>query len=272
MYRFFTRFLLIKKNKTTMNFSIIISKKDLAGLNIYNQLKEKEIENLDNVEIIMIEEDSIFFDKKLDCDYVIFATRHQSKTGEKTLSLHFPGNLGIAEFGGEDKSLCMSAPNIAKQAFRNLNKSAKNSDYLVTLEATHHGPFIKTPCFFIEIGSKKEQWQDKKAGNIIAQTIIETITNFKPEKNEIAIGFGGTHYCNNFNKIELETDVAMSHICPKYNIESIDKNTIQNMIDSTKGNINYALLDWKGLNSDQKTRLIDILEKMNLSWKKTKDI
>lgn len=255
-----------------MRFVVICSKKDLAGINIYDKLLKKGIDKVKNTDLILSEEETIFLTEVPKADYLVFATRHQSKSGEKTLSIHFPGNFNKAEYGGKDKKLCTSAPILAKQAFQNLNKLGKDSGYLITLEATHHGPNLKIPCFFIEIGSKKEQWEDTEAGNIIAETIIQTIINFKPITHDIAICFGGLHYCANFNKIELDNSVAMSHICPKYNIENIDTEIVKEMIDSTQGKVNYALLDWKGLNSVQKNKLLSIFEELGLSWKKTKDI
>ena len=256
-----------------MKFTIIVSKKDLAGMNIYEELIKKNISDKSNVNLVVIEDETVNLKEEyFDSDYVIFATRHQSKSGEKTLSIHFPGNFERAEYGGIDNVLCMSAPRLAKQAFILLNKNAKDSNYLVSLAATHHGPNLKTPCFYIEIGSNKEQWLDKLAANIIANTIIQTIDSFETKDQEIVIGFGGMHYCSNFNKIELNSNITMSHICPKYAVEKLTKDTVLEMISSTKGIVNFALLDWKGLTGEQKNKLKSIFEDINLPYKKTKDI
>ncbi len=254
-----------------MRYLIIVSKQDPAGVNIYEHLKPV-LEGLDNVSVRVIEEDIVDFGEEyIEEDYAIFASKHQSASGEKTLSLHFPGNLGRADFGGVDKGICMSAPLLGKHAFKILYSKGSETDFEITMEATHHGPNLKTPCFFIEIGSKPEQWTDKKAGRIIADTIIDTIKTFQKHEKDIAIGFGGTHYCHYFNKIELESDIAMSHISPKYT-EAIDEKLVLNMIASTHGKVNYALLDWKGLKGAQKENLKQIFEKISLPWKKTKEV
>jgi D-aminoacyl-tRNA deacylase len=260
----------------TMRFSIIASEKDIAGMNIVSVLKEKYSDEVkkNNAALHIIKEDTIFFEgaDKLDADYLIFATRHQSKSGEKTLSVHFPGNFSKAEFGGVDKSLCTSAVSLLKQAFINLNEIGKDSGYSITMEATHHGPLLKKPVIFIEIGSREEQWKDKKAAEIIAKTIIKTLTEYKKTDYETAIGFGGLHYCQNFNEIELSKNIALSHICPKYHVGVIDEEVILRMFNASDSKVSYALLDWKGIQSEDKQRLVAMLERLNIPWKKTKGI
>ena len=269
-----------------MKYSIIVSVKDLAGMNIKERLLEcfdfTELEDkfndypvykLNNIFLYTINKDTVNYENlenEIKSDFFIFATRHQSVSGEKTLSVHVPGNYSIAEFGGYDKELCTCPANLIKQAFINLNKLSKETDYKVTLEATHHGPLIRKPVIFIEIGSKEEQWKNKKAGNIIAKTIIKTI-NQEEKSYETAIGFGGSHYCSGFNKIELNSNIALSHICPKYTVDSLEKEMIQKMIKATYEKIDFALIDWKGLNGQGRSKIINLLEKLNISWKKTKE-
>ena len=275
-----------------MIFSIIISEKDIAGMTIRDSLLEKipfvktnqvfhnipvhKLEE-DNKTILLytITQDSIYFESpenEIETDYFIFATRHSSKSGEKTLSVHFPGNFGKADFGGQEKELCVAPSELLKQAFINLNKFGKDSGFSVTLEATHHGPLIKKPVMFIEIGSQENEWKNKEAGNIIAKTIIETVKKYKKKDYETAIGFGGPHYCANFNKIELDSNIALSHICPKFNAQFLTKNMVQKMISSTYEQVDYALIDWKGLSGKDKNNLIKILEELKLRWKKTKEV
>jgi D-aminoacyl-tRNA deacylase len=259
-----------------MKFSIISSEKDIAGMNIAAVLKEKYSDELkkNNAKLHIIKEDTIFYDSadRLDADFLIFATRHQSKSGEKTLSMHFPGNFSKAEFGGVDREFCTSAVSLLKQAFINLNEIGKDSGYSITMEATHHGPLLKKPVMFIEIGSREEQWHDRKAAEIIAKTIMKTILEYEKKGYETAIGFGGLHYCQNFNEIELSKNIALSHICPKYHVGVIDEEVILRMINSSDSKVSYALLDWKGIQSEDKQKLVGMLDKLGIVWKKTKEI
>src|SRR3989344_5694439 len=138
-----------------------------------------------------------------------------------------------------------------KQSFEILNKTAEaynlTKDYKVTLEATHHGPLIHKPCLFIEIGSTETEWKDRKAGFVIAKAIAETIETFKVNPyNEIAIALGGPHYCPNLNKIQLKSNVAISHIIPFYSLP-LSEEILKEAIEKTEEEVDFALLDWKGL-------------------------
>ena len=70
-------------------------------------------------------------------------------------------------------------------------KEHELKNFQITLECTHHGPFIDKPCIFIEIGSTENEWKNRKAGFIIAKTIKEIINEFKENTyNEVAVGIG----------------------------------------------------------------------------------
>jgi D-aminoacyl-tRNA deacylase len=274
-----------------VKFAVIVSLKDIAGLNIKDKLLKSGFQEAGqfrgeitysaefkgaHVSLLTVQTDTIVtegLDAEVDADIMIFATRHQSRSEEKTLSVHIPGNYGKAEYGGYDGELCMSAPVIMKKAFQLLHRHAVEG-YAISLESTHHGPLLKTPVFFIEIGSTEGEWNDPVAGKAIADTLIELFRSAgsSDDKVKTAIGFGGTHYCSAFNRIELETDVAMSHICPKYAMDKIDKEMVRKMISATGSKVDMALLDWNGLSGEEKTRLKDIFLQLGLDCRKTKEI
>ncbi len=268
-----------------MKFIIISSKKDIAGMNIADCLirsfpfkeERKSIYSLKHsdkeISLHIIEEDSIYYDKanELDADYFIFASRHVSKNNDKALTIHFPGNFSDAKYGGQDNELCVAATCLLKQAFINLNNTAKDSEYNITLEATHHGPLLKKPVMFIELGSTIQEWKDKAAAELLARTIMKTISEYEKKAYETAICFGGLHYCQNFKEIILNENTAFGHICPKYNLGNINESMIMKMINASDLPITYALLDWKGITGEEKQKLVAILEKLNIPWKKTKD-
>ncbi|NTV23064.1 MAG: hypothetical protein HGA85_01655 [Nanoarchaeota archaeon] len=248
-----------------MRFAVIVSKKDEAGQNIKQHIACPE-----NAFLVEIEKDTIYFDEAdlLQADILIFATRHQSESKEKTLSLHFPGNFSDPKFGGTKAKFPKAPASFAKQMFANLAEAGEGTEYKVTMEATHHGPTLAKPCIFIEIGSAPDQWRDGSAGKKIAGVIRKTILELQPRKHEVALGFGGTHYCAGFNKIELSENVAMGHICPKYNVSVLTKEIIHEMMASTVEHVDYALLDWKGLTSADRQHITGILSEIGLPWKK----
>jgi D-aminoacyl-tRNA deacylase len=275
-----------------VRFAILSSNLDIASINIRNNLTASdfqpvsgsftgnqiyELKNDSCVRLYTINSELVNFEqaeKDIEADFFIFVSRHQSKSGEKTLSVHVPGNYGKAEYGGQEGEFCICPAELIKTALITLNKIGKDCGFSITLEATHHGPLVRKPVMFIEIGSKEEQWRDEALGKIIAETAVTSIKDFKKNKykvKDVAIGFGGIHYCSNFNKILLNTDTAMSHICPKYNIDLLNESLIKKMIKSTYEHVDFALLDWKGLTSSNKEKLIPLLRSINLKWNKIKN-
>ena len=252
-----------------MKYLIIASKKDPAGMNIIENLKKLNCQipiHLVETEIIHTEN----IDKKFDTDFIIFASKHQSQIPNKTLSIHSIGNFKEAKYGGKSNTLSPASALLTKYFFQTLNKN-NNLNYEVTLEATHHGPLIETPSIFIEIGSTKSEWEDKKAGKLIAETIIESVNSFKKKSYKIAIGIGGPHYCPSFNKIQLGDKFAISHIVPKYNLP-LTKNLIEQLINKTQEKLTHAIIDWKGFtNSPERQEAIENIESFGLQVLRTSD-
>lgn len=270
-------------------YLIIASKKDVAGIGITTVLSqfrkspamnlfEKESKGFD----FYILDEEVIYTENLDLekinryDFVIFASKHKSEKGGKTLSVHAPGNWRRADFGGINQKICPSSAVFQKYLFERLNANAKKFgllDYAVTLECTHHGPLIERPCVFIEVGSTEKEWADRKACFAVAKTISETIEEFKENSyREPSVGIGGPHYCPNFNKIQLSSNIALSHIIPQYSLP-LNEEMVLEAIEKTQEEVEFFLLDWKGLgNSEQRKQVTDVLDKLNLNYKKIGDI
>ena len=169
-----------------MKYSIIVSRKDPAGMNIADNLinlhnfkKDNMYYRNGNITLYYADQESIDcenIDQEVEGDILIFATKHQSAKGTNSLSVHVPGNWDKAELGGKEKTLCIAPASLVKDMFIELNKQGKDTDWEITLEAVHHGPYVKKPVMFIEIGSSEKQWNNKKAGKIIADTIINVLS------------------------------------------------------------------------------------------------
>ena len=170
----------------------------------------------------------------------------------------------------------MSSAVFMKQAFQKLRKNIKQydlDDYNLTLECTHHGPFIDKPCMFIEIGSTENEWNDKRAAFVIAKTIADIIKTYKENPyNEVAVGIGGPHYCPGFNKIQLNSNFAISHIIPEYSLP-LSEEMIKEAISRTFEELDLVILDWKGLgNSEARQQVLNVLSKLYIRYEKTSDI
>ena len=217
---------------------------------------------------------------KINPDFLIFASRHTSKAARPAFLTHVTGNWsGEAEFGGEPNELCIASALLLKAGYITLLKNSKKQsllDFSIDMEVTHHGPTnLNKPLIFMELGSTKKEWSIKEAGKFVANSIINTIKTYldlKKESNQIiGLGFGGTHYAPNFQRLIKENNIALSFICPKYYIQDLNKEMISKMINNTMEKINFFIIDWKSVNAEDKQHLIPILEEFDIPIKKTKD-
>jgi D-aminoacyl-tRNA deacylase len=210
-------------------------------------------------------------DKEIDADLFIFATTHSSKSGIPSLSVHPIGNFSEAEVGGKPKALVPCDAGVLRDAFLKLKELNNLEDYETILECTHHGPYLEKPSIFVEIGSNEERWEDPKAGKIIAELISHIIAkSSKKTKTISAIGFGGLHTCPEISKVLTRSAISIGHVCPKYNLEALDKEMVQQMIQQTIPTPELAILDWKGL-GQYKEKILHLLKEFNLPYKKTTD-
>ena len=245
-----------------MKFAIVISKQDTAGMNIARHL------DLIGIKYHLLECDSIDADNlDVDGDFVIFATKHRSEKGDKSLTCHAPGNWKGADFGGEEGKVCRTSALFMKYLFLVLNEETKkkNWEYDISMECTHHGPLIEKPCCFIEIGSNEDGWGDEKAGKIIAGVLKRVLNeNFFDENAEPVLGIGGPHYCPNFNKIQLNTNYAVGHVIPQY-VFPVTKEMIKEAVEKTEEKISKVIIDWKGCGvSKERDELIKLIEDLGL--------
>ncbi|MBD3247532.1 hypothetical protein GF378_02835 [Candidatus Pacearchaeota archaeon] len=258
-------------------FLIVASKKDKAGINITTALSQhKRKYNFYLVEKDILHEENLSKRKLASYDFIIFASKHKSEKQRKTLSIHAPGNWADALYGGKQGKICKTSALFLKQTFDKLNKNAKDynlNDYEVTMECTHHGPFIDKPCMFIEIGSTEKEWKDRNAAFAVARTIKEMIEGFKENPyNQVAIAIGGPHYCQSFNKIQLNSNVAISHVIPNY-INPVSGEMIKEALEKTEEEVDFALLDWKGIGKAKDRKLVkELLDDLYVRYKRTSEV
>ncbi len=263
-----------------MKAAIIVSEKDLAGMNIKeNLIKEgfqetgEEFENNavyglqtknNEAALYTTKKDSVYrenIDKEIDADMFIFATRHQSAAGIHSFTVHPIGNFGKADFGGKEKTLCFSPAYYIKTGFQ-LLKEHNTLSHDVIQESTHHGPYLEKQAMFIEIGSSSDEWKNPKAGKIMAGVIIELLSS-KEKNYKSAFGIGGLHHAPNFRKIITGEEMAISHICPKHHLTDLNDEIIGQAIEKSVPKAKIIVLDWKGLGAE-KERIKQLAESTNL--------
>jgi D-aminoacyl-tRNA deacylase len=271
----------LKENK--MRFTIIYGKDDPAAKNIVENMRQ--ISYSPQIQIIETKKHPIYLTQKdidnlpipKDNEFIVFPSTHKSEKNLSSLSLHAPGNWRSADFGGSPSKVSVTSAFVLKYLFQKLNMIANLENplqYQITLECTHHGPSIENPCCFIEIGSQDVQYHDKKAGKIIARTIL-SLQDFN--KNDFrdwisSIGIGGPHYCPNFNKIQLNSNYAISHIIPEYALP-LTETSLHEAEQKTKEQIKQVIIDWKGCgNSQEREKVINLLTSLGLKYSRTNNI
>ncbi len=194
---------------------------------------------------------------------VIVASPHSSSAGFVSLSVHSPGNFGEAKNGGEPGKLGVAPALFLGEALRKLReiKERKGLKHLVTLEVTHHGPTFNLPTIFVELGSDTRGWRSRAGAKAAAET-VRHLLDVEPE-GEASIGVGGPHYAPKFTRLTLDGK-NLGHICPKYALQWLDGKMLSQMIERTTPRPERLILEWKGIPSEHKKRVMNLAESSGL--------
>lgn len=194
-----------------------------------------------------------------DAFYAIFLSKHRSESGLICLTTHAPGNLcKKAELGGNPNEVAISNPPIQRALLKNLHKLVEEHglDVPVTLEATHHGPTnLSFPITFVEIGSDELAWRNDEFGEIVAKSVVHSISS-SIELRSGGLGIGGGHYSEKFTNKILNEDALIGHVIPKYAMmEGMEASMIDLCMIRTLGGCSRVYVDWKGTPSIYKEHL-----------------
>jgi len=270
---------------------VVASRKDMAGLNIAKQIlshypfsptgetfQDNPVYCADvkgkKVTLIILNEETVNAQNLPDCfanlSLIVFVSRHSSTSGKPTLSVHTPGNLATAELGGLPKTVSVAPATAMRDALKALAyfQEGMKLEYEVSYECTHHGPSLNVPTMFVELGSSTEQWRDSKAAEAVAHAAMSAIGKFGASEEKAVLGIGGTHYNQRFTRMALEGRAVFGHIIPKYAIPNVDSETLRQCIEKTLEKVERAILDWKGIKSADKPKLLKALNEIELPYEK----
>lgn len=267
----------------------VASRGDVAGLNIAGKLVEvfrfkeederilgfptysKDLRGGEEAKLIIIKDETVRMQKippisKL--GMIIFISKHSSRSGTPTLSVHTPGNIGEAHLGGEPRKVSISPASAMKAALIEMRAARDEMElsYEVSYECTHHGPSLDIPAMFVELGSTPEQWRDGKAAEAVARGAIAAAEN--RINYPAALGIGGQHYNKKFTRIALTSEVAFGHMIPKHTLHEVDEYIIRQCIERTVERVDKIILDWKGIRGEDKGPLMEIIKRVGLSVEK----
>ncbi len=249
---------------------IVSSKQDKASQNILSNLLKKgwnevasfrgspvyKRKNGTADHIVTVEKHHIYCDdldkdveKSLDVeiDEIVFISKHSSKAGVHSLTVHPIGNYGEAKYGGKDGKLVPCSPHKMTSALLELMEKAEekdiHQDYEVSFEATHHGPYLETPAYYIEIGSDESSWTDEKAGDVIADTVMSDRVKRKVErKDPVVVCVGGGHYAPRFTQFASRRKVSIGHMVPGWGMKYLTKKSFRELVKKTPG-VEYVYFD-----------------------------
>jgi D-aminoacyl-tRNA deacylase len=267
------------------------SNKDIASLNIKEQILSnyqfnKTAKTFQNnptysadingkkVTLVTLNEESVkaqdLPDSFPNVNLIVFISRHSSQSGKPTLSVHTPGNFGSAELGGLPRTLSVSSASVMQNSLKALMhyKETLNLNYEVSFECTHHGPSLNVPTVFVELGSSPEQWGDSRAAKAVAHSAMSSISSFTASTSPAVLGIGGTHYNQKFTLMALMGEASLGHMIPKYAVHLVDSEMLLQCVAKTLEKVPIALLDWKGIKSEDKPNLLSALKTAGLLFKK----
>jgi len=192
-------------------------------------------------------------------DLVVYLSKHRSESGRPSLTVHPIGNPGAAEFGGQPQTLVPSAPRWMTSALRSLRQTSRHLGYEVTFEATHHGPYLTSPTFYIEQGSTEREWRDREASRVIGRVLL----GLQPVDAPIAIGIGGGHYVPRHTDLALRRRIAFGHLLATYALTSSSLDLLDQAIERTEG-ATLAYLHRKALAKPEVRAIEKRLESLGL--------
>lgn len=266
---------------------IVYSKLDQASLNMVEHLSrnhgfeateavpyakyQNEIARIYEVDVFSYKAD---YADSFKCDTLVFLSRHSSAAGVAAFTTHSEGNWSDeVKLGGSPKQLSYAAPVLMFLILSSLSRIEAHAEK--SYEATHHGPLLRTPSLFVELGGSNEMIESKESAAAVVDasySAIESFANGEAECSKVVIGIGSNHYPEKFSRIALEKRYAFSHIMPKYallnddgtnNLEVLEQ-TLERSADKPEA----AVIDWKSLNSPMKEVTLKKLNELGLDYEK----
>ena len=307
---------------------IIVSGGDIASTNQADFLLQKfdwkviaKVEGLDAYSYqdirMWIHPGGVLFEDDLDLRWqketgervieAIFPSRHSAKSGNPSLTLHPIGVPqldydAIPPYGGKSGDAPPPSPRLASW-WRNMLELVSGteieSEFDLSLEVTHHGPWISVPSIFVEVGSTDKTWGHKGAAEILADLIAKGLGmngnneygKWDSELNHgetVVVTLGGGHYAPRANKLGAVEGIWIGHMLATYALPftapELDgekpggnwRNSLTSAINSTKnafpnGNI-VCSMDKKAFKGWQRQAIREYLQELQIPLLNTKSI
>jgi D-aminoacyl-tRNA deacylase len=164
---------------------------------------------------------------------VLFLSKHVASSERPCLTVHPIGVPHLSEgetppFGGRagqspPPSVRMAAIWRALLAVRN---DPRIPEFEVSLEVTHHGPWLTAPSAFLEIGSTSTTWSHGGAGQVWADLLLDLLSEElqgrdapnQPPHHPVLITLGGGHYAPRANMMAAEQGALLGHMLARHSL------------------------------------------------------
>jgi len=164
---------------------------------------------------------------------LIFPSIHRSRENIRSLTVHPLGNPGPrADMGGRPGTLVPTDPTGMVAALRRLDELCQPLGIPATYEATHHGPALELPAFFVEVGSGERDAPMPDAVRLLAAVIPELVAT---AGDRVALGVGGGHYVPHFTELALRRRWAFGHLLSRHALEILQRTTASDAYRLTPG-------------------------------------
>lgn len=162
---------------------------------------------------------------------LIFPSIHRSEQNIPCLTVHPLGNPGPeAELGGRPRILNPTDPRRMVATLRALHEAAPGLGLDATYEATHHGPSLALPSYFVEIGFGAAALPPEGAVRLLASIL----PGIEPSDGDrVALAIGGGHYAPHFTDLALRRRWAFGHILPRHALGTLDATTARSAWENT---------------------------------------
>ena len=201
-------------------------------------------------------------------DFIIFPSKHVSEKGVISYTVHSEGNWSnSAELGGRPNELSFAIPDMMAKSLKALASNPTNAIGAV-YEATHHGPLLQRPSYFIEFGGPENIVRNpgQKFLAVVARAISETLNGPNVEYDKVAIGIGGSHYPSKFTKLALEGKYCFSHIMSRHYIDRLCM--LDQAYERSTLRPDCAVIEWKSMNSTERDLIIKRLNTIGIDYER----
>lgn len=164
---------------------------------------------------------------------LVFPSVHRSQSATPALTVHPLGNPGpTAPVGGQPRRLVPTDPGRMTDALRRVAEVGRRLGWPTSFEATHHGPALLQPAFFVEIGAVPYDAPPAEA----VRGFVELLPELRGDARDlVAVGIGGGHYAPRFSELALARRWAFGHLLPRHALPELTAERVEEAFRATPG-------------------------------------